>query len=238
MTYNFGGVYNNPSSPYQFSSAPAIPTPPVSGYLAWYDASQITGIADGGSLASWSDSSGNGYTMTQATGGDQPTYYKTTSAKLINGLPAVWFNGSTDSIGNTAISVAQPVTIFVVAQRTSGTGQLFAGDNVDQLTFAASGSVWELYAGSPLNGSTAFDTSVHVFSTVANSSSSLFRVNGTQQAAGNAGTFGLIGGLLLSGSFAGTGLWTGPICEVIVYGSALLTASITSVESYLTTKWL
>ena len=88
------------------------PTAPVAGYSAWWDATQITGIADGAALATWPDASGNGYPFTAAAG-HQPTYYKTTAGKLIHGNPAVWFDGSTTVMHAAVPSTAQPNTLTV-----------------------------------------------------------------------------------------------------------------------------
>ena len=67
---------------------PPVGDPPVGGYIAWYDASQIVEVADGDSLATWADLSGNGYDLSSARYA-APTYYSKTSEYLVNGLPIV-----------------------------------------------------------------------------------------------------------------------------------------------------
>jgi len=55
---------------------------------AWYKADAITGLSDGDAVASWSDSSGGGNTLTQSTAGAQPSY----ETNEVNSLPIVRFD--------------------------------------------------------------------------------------------------------------------------------------------------
>src|SRR5438105_1853536 len=71
------------------SSPLAVVTP-----VQWLDAMQISGVADAVVLDEWPDMSGLGqHAASGQAGGSavRPIYYKTNSAKLVNGLPAVWF---------------------------------------------------------------------------------------------------------------------------------------------------
>ena len=77
--------------------------PPVAGYTGWWDASQISGVADGAKLSSWPDLSGNGHHLAQATGANQPTYYKTTVGQLVNSQPVVVFDGAASGRHNNSI---------------------------------------------------------------------------------------------------------------------------------------
>jgi hypothetical protein len=233
------------------------PVSPVSGYSAWYDASQITSVADGASLASWSDLSGNGNTMA-ATGTAEPTYYKTTSAKLVNGLPAVWFNGSTNIMATSSpISTARTgVTMFVVTQNTAG-GAYYGGlapfcngggpsintYNSPQpngyFGWLSNGVAWEATttpANTGLNaiclalGTSAGTTAVYL--------------NGAQlSSTGYSEPNTPSGPALLGGHFIGTpgdstGQYlTGPLCEALFYPSLLSAANILSVFNYLNHKW-
>lgn len=80
-------------SAYRRSSFGAPFTPAsVSGLQAWYDASAIVGKVDGDAMSSWTDRSGNGLHLVQATGAKQPLY----KLGIINSLPAVRFDGTDD----------------------------------------------------------------------------------------------------------------------------------------------
>lgn len=52
-----------------------VPTDLGANLIAWYDASNAASIIQsGGAVSQWSDLSGNGHHLTQATGANQPTY--------------------------------------------------------------------------------------------------------------------------------------------------------------------
>lgn len=57
------------------------------GLVAWFDASRITGLADGNNVATWNDSSGNNH---HASRGNGAIFY---SVNQVNGKPSVIFRG-------------------------------------------------------------------------------------------------------------------------------------------------
>ncbi len=63
----------------------------VSGLTAWYKPESLQQLNNNDPVSSWPDSSGNGYTLQQATSSEQPAYL----ASGINGLPALAFRGRT-----------------------------------------------------------------------------------------------------------------------------------------------
>jgi hypothetical protein len=213
--------------------------PPVAGYVAWWDASQITSPpADGAVLSSWNDLSGNGHTLTQATTASKPTYYSTTTAKLMNGLPAVWFNGSATEM-DAALVLAQPFTVVAWCQNLntgSVQGYVFEGQaSAVYVRASGTGLGFQAYAGNAFVVQGPYDTSAHYVAAVYNGASSSVTVD-TATTTGNAGANGITTTLQLganNGSFA----FNGPICEVIVYPSALSGANITALNTYLAGKW-
>jgi len=96
-------------------TAPPTPTPVLT---TWFRADAITGVANGVALSSWTDSSGNGFTATQPTAGQRPTYLQNS----LNGLPVVRFN----STNQTYLAFARPVqdnfTILCVFRSAQGIG--------------------------------------------------------------------------------------------------------------------
>ena len=98
------------------NSAQASATPAAPAVRTWFKADAITGLANGAAVGSWSDVSGNGFTATQATPGQRPTY----STSAMNGLPAVHFN----SAGNNSLGFNRPVqddfTMLCVFRSTQG----------------------------------------------------------------------------------------------------------------------
>lgn len=89
----------------------------------WLKADAITGLADSDPVATWPDSSGNGYNATQGTAGDRPLY----KTGIINGRPAVLFDGTSDYLATTALLSALLAgggagTAYVVARANSPGG--------------------------------------------------------------------------------------------------------------------
>jgi len=70
---------------------PFTPTS-IAGLQAWWDASQLTGLADGDPVATWTDMTGNGRHAAQGTAGQQPAY----RAGFLNSLPVLQFDGVND----------------------------------------------------------------------------------------------------------------------------------------------
>lgn len=216
----------------------------ITGLTAWFAADKITGVADGASLAAWPDSSGNGNNATQATGGNQPTYYNTTAAKLVNGLPAVWWANSTDYMTTAAFATALTVgTVFAVASIDNGGANTYVYDGI------ASNNRWALAYGfpglgitqggsAPIQGSFTQGTTVHQYTAgFAASSASFFNLDGVSVGTGNIGAETLTG--ITLGAYYGLQdyNYNGVMCEFLWYNSVLSPTDISKVEAYLKSKW-
>lgn len=116
---------------YQFWSHPvAAPTaPPVAGYSIWLpsdgrkwqDAARtIPATADGASVASWEDYSGNGNHAVQATAAAQPIL----KTALLNSQNVVRYDGVNDSLTAPYVSGVTGTT-FIVVKLLSGTNVTF-----------------------------------------------------------------------------------------------------------------
>jgi len=71
----------------------------LNGLQFWFKADSLV-LSDGTAVSSWSDSSGNGYTASQATGTLQPLYH----TNRINGKPAVTWDRSNDRLTTTSVN--------------------------------------------------------------------------------------------------------------------------------------
>lgn len=229
--------------------APVIPpSPPVAGYVAWWDASKITGVSDGATLSSWADSSGNGNNLTVGTG--SPTYYKTTPAKIINGLPVVNFlsPGQYFTSNSAAFNVGNPYTWIFIMQ-------------CDSVPTASNQVPWTTNQGTPainiIGGTPAqmkmiagltppvvgnVDANLHYWGFVFNSGSSIGQLDGTQTTGLNPGTQSplSVGGYTttyIPDSFSTAFNFLGRVCEIIFYASALTTTQLNSLRAYAQTKW-
>ena len=92
------------------SNSPAT----LAGLVLWLDARQITGLADGVPVASWSDASPALRTATQSTPSSRPIY----RSNAINGRPALRFDGIDDylTVAATLVPGSQNRTLLVVAR--------------------------------------------------------------------------------------------------------------------------
>lgn len=232
----------------------AAPAAPVAGYALWLDASQITGVADGAALSSWPDQSANAYNFT-ATTTQRPTYYKTTAAKLINGNPAVWFNGTSNVMGTAsgvqAVNATDGTwTAFLVGYHNTTAVVLFldARAVVNEMQLGVNGSGLSFFASAYLASGTHYApgqsglslSAASVVAALVSSSAATAYVNGA------AGTPVTVSGALQTatqtvtlGAAGGTGgnFVSGPICELLIYPSALSAANMAANQAYLKAKW-
>ncbi|MEH2032342.1 MAG: hypothetical protein V7K67_22305 [Nostoc sp.] len=109
-----------------YSSIPTVPTFPLTPKYR-FSAAQQSGYVNGVSVGSISDSSGNNITAT-ASGTAQPTY----KTNIINGYPALLFNGSTNylDLGNANL-IADPgdFVIFQVVNYGTTASCSYGGGN-------------------------------------------------------------------------------------------------------------
>lgn len=206
----------------------------LTGLALWLDgddASTFT-FSSGNVVSQWGDKSGNGRNFAQATVAQQPTRSVT-----LNGHSAVKFDATDDVLNYTGpeIAPAQPVTVVCVV-RIDG-GNFVVIDNTTSGRILIQGFVggnWRMFGGSVLDGGVAVLGSLNSMVMVFNGASSDLRQNGASAATGNAGTngFGSGAGTYVLGSAADI-----VIGEFIVVAGAVSGADLTSLESYLGTKW-
>ena len=201
----------------------ALPGPPVSGYIAWYDAGSISGTT-------WTDKTGNGYNATIGGSG----YSVTTTTG--NGATA-----SFDTLqGTTASTVVFPsgvvpstYTLFYIARYTGGTRRrILQGQTINWLSGFWSGNTGVAYHSGWLTPQTDIHFNNWFYST---DQKSLYRSNGvTRSTSGGGATSDTIA--------INSGQWAGEssdfmIAEIIVYASELNSTDYAAVESYLATKY-
>jgi hypothetical protein len=213
-----------------------VPVPLRVGATAWFDASDTESITQSGGLVSqWSDLSGNGYDVAQATSANQPT----TGSRTLNGLNVLDFDGSSDYLqGAFGVTLTQPNTIFAVFKRDSA-GTMFLYDGIDSSNrhaqYFSSGN-YKAFAGTTINGGTV-DTDPHISRAVFNGSSSSLFIDGSSVVAGDAGALSL-NGITLGAQYTAANVLDGAIAELIVVDGTLTADEITLVENYLTEKWI
>jgi hypothetical protein len=203
-----------------------VTVPPTNGLSYWLDATVKSKLTLANTnVTAWADSSTNAVNFAQGTPANQPVYV----TNVINGLPAVRFNGTSHKM--VASKAANAQTVFIVNKVKAradidGIWGWNANDIGIRLTAAstwAPGNTGDFaYNGQTyINGlpGAAFTYSVPHLVTA---------VSATQRT----------GWTTSIGQYYASSRWyNGDIGEVLVYGSALSTDDRFSVEAYLKSKW-
>lgn len=206
---------------------------------AWYDADQITGLSDNDPISSWSDSSGNGRTLTQGTSTLRPVY----NTGVQNSLPVTTWDGG-DSLINAGSASSQPWTVFIVcsADLASPTTNQFLFDSESSSSARCAGYTrdsssddFSVFAGSE-QAARGYTTDPVILVFYFNGNSSYIRLNGSQSGNVAAGS-NQWQPLTLGARFGDTEGWDGWIGEVIIYNQTITGTNISTIESELSTKW-
>jgi len=161
------------------------------------------------------DQTGGGAHMLQATAGNQPQLI----FNCIGSLPCMSFNGSSQFLLATLATVAFPVSVSIVVDRTGAfTTQQAAfnfhtGAGTGQFFFLASANSLSLYNGSALTNATVADSAFHAANGVYNSTTSSLYVD-NQSATNGATGAGAVGTVVSIGALTGgSSVLTGEITE-------------------------
>jgi hypothetical protein len=195
-------------------------------------------VSDGDPVGQWTDQSGNGNHATQTTAAKKPLY----KVSIVNGQPVVRFDGTNDYLATANVTIAQPITTFVVFQRTAAlkasSHALLALTPTIVITPTPNGFT-SLDAGTAWIDGTAWAASTFFLSTVVvNGASSVLYKNGASDATGNPGSAGWATEPIVVGSTDGTNNFLGgDVTEIIIYNSALSAGNRQQVENYLNAKY-
>jgi hypothetical protein len=221
----------------------------VSNLVAWYDASQITGLSDGDPIAQWNDLSGNGYHLLQATAANKPLYKTNGSLHLPH---YVYFDGTDDHMTKVfGATYNQPNTIIIIGRfrNASPLSIQVAYDGMSAVTRhlvalvpAATPHMSHLYAGGSYRACNYIGPEVGHFGIMRalfNGASTQFRDSRSLVIADSD-----IGTQASSGFLLGAGYGTPynsyaevDICEIIFYNKILSQNEYTQLDLYLARKW-
>jgi len=251
-------IANITASYLQGGAAPPTFTPnSIDNCIFWLDSTDSSTITQSGNLVSqWLDKSTNGgYVMTAST--TKPTYhvngFGSLSAPYLSS-DATQYMMSNSDFGGAPMSGDALFTIFIVfsaaSLNASGnylTGWGTAGTGTDPGIYYDSGNTpisFGFGGGENYKTTTPLATSTNYIYTYQKTTigpidtNSLLRINGIQLSAAassgttpNANTAGPIG-IFCWGDFTSQP-WNGSIASVVIYSSALTTAQIVQVETYL-----
>ena len=217
----------------------------VSTTEVWLDATDNDTITESsGAVSQWTDKTSNAFTFDQATGANQPTV----TSSVLNSLQGIVFDGASDRLVNTTLSITQPYTVFVVARTENATGgnrhYVFDGrvnSPSDRSLLALRGdstnkpSIW---AGSWGAHADTTDTNFHVFRADFNGASSFIGIDGDIDAV-NAGSTSnnLDNGMVLGCNYDGTAdFLDGAICELVILVNGS-TNDKDRIEGYMAWRW-
>lgn len=201
----------------------------LSNLKAWYAASRISGIANGGAVATWPDLSGNGLHLVQATGSKQPLY-------TLSDITCVRFDGTDDFVGLN-FTQNQPSASFVLYRTRSAAANKFFADGSSagataSLLLSGTGLAIRAFAGSFLDNTTAVADNVwNYVGGIWNGASGALRVNGISTS-GNTGASNAAG-FTLGAKGDGTSPAPVDVAAAVVCASVPLSADIVLIEQYL-----
>ena len=209
---------------------------------AWWDFSDISTITKDGSdkVSVVEDKSGNGFDLTQTSGGSQPTWLSADR----NGLDTVDF-GSAGFMRASWDVLSQPhITGGTCYMPNSTTSQLNVYDiyaSVDGNSgggFANSdtASTLVIYSPSSVTGSDSGAYSTWAYWINTYGSSADMRINGSSKGTGDSGSTGY-NGITVNAHRSGSNKGSIIAGEIFIYTSALSGSDITALETYLSDKW-
>jgi len=239
-------VFGHGGSGFQAPNVPVILTPPVVGYMAWYDAQQVN-ATDGSSVTSWADLTGS-YPATQGTPANQPKFYKSTPANLINGHPAILFDGVATYLSTLTPVLTTPISLFCVVKLsvTDTNNKSVAGPSSGHSFLFSTSTNWITFFPSAMYGPTASATTNPIAITAVispiTSPPSFVQTDSAILTTATAYTASDTG-YMIGGNWGGTNqtvpgnYFPGLIGELILYPFALTTAQANSMHTYAQTKW-
>lgn len=226
-------------------------SPPVAGYIGWWDASDVSSLTIVSSeLSRWDDKSGYGRHLTQATAGLLPAY----GARTIKGIVVPDWDGSNDFMSSAAPFDDSTGSAFIVAM-TDATGAnagLLSAATNDGNTFyvGTDGRLKTDKTGATLLGSqgNATVTAMQAFAAAQVCAAALPAVFQRLDGVGEtddptAFSFTQPKSLEVGRYPVSVGYWNGPIAEIILYSDPFLTSTgyqderVEETMTYLKNKW-
>jgi|GEM_PF-337990 len=209
----------------------------INSLALWLDASQLTGLANGQQVNTWTDMSGQtNHALRQS--GSSAGYPQYVTGQL-NGKPVVRFNSGNGNTGD-YFKFNRITTIrsaFWVLKENAGTsdGHFLLGDDssYDFHRASANGPLWEVANGwSSLN---IRNGTTKLMGTATNGTTAALPANQFQVV--SLVTVGNVQANQVTQDRVYHGSWQGDIAEILIYTNALSASDETSVGSYLTTKY-
>jgi len=218
----------------------------LSGLRLWLKADSITGVANGASVLSWNDESGQANHATAPSAFAAPTFV----LSGIGGRPSLNFGGTAYMRGSALpFATSGPYTVVTVQQAASISSQRchFAiGDSLSGgFSFGRSTGGLDAILNEAVGTLTGAASTTNAQKWVATRSGAgpggvtALRINGADQtlSAPTANAIAGTGSYIVGGRVNNSALWTGTFAEVIVLDSLADAATITQIETYLFNRY-
>jgi hypothetical protein len=241
MFNGFGFQITNPIFTRQGSGgvAPIVLPTDISGLQVWYKPSGL--VTAGSEITDWTDDSGNGYNMTQATSTNRP------ALATFLGKNAASFDGTNDFMDSPSVPYStNDLTIFFIGQHTAITGQhIIYSKNVStsERTFMMTtsqartrigGTNYDIGnvapTGTPIKAIHAYDRDGNYSANINN-----VAIGSVSIAAASAVDLGGI--QRLGGSPSVTLMWNGIVGELFTYNRLLTPEETTQINDYIFSEW-
>lgn len=208
----------------------------------WLDAADAGTITlNGSAVSQWRDKSGNNRDVSQPTATKQPVY----ANNILNGLSALSFDGSNDSLFTNAatITLNQPVHRFIVCKFLTKTfnSVVFDSDTQSNAFFfyngESPGGKWAWNGGSY---GTSDVTSNHIHYNFYNNTASYYSTDGATPSGPVSAGANTLQGVRIGGlraEFINGYAFQGYVYEVLLVQGTLSDADRQKLEGYLAWKW-
>jgi len=208
----------------------------ISGCVGWYDAADAGTITEIDSKVSgWDDKSTEENHMVQTSAGERPAY--DSSFAVANNKPAVVWTGGTQHFDMT--SIMTPGYCVIVTAYKDGLDSDF--DNFQGLWENTASGIHGGLLGFAARNDWWFQTSTQVLESSKNDAAFSSIVLPLPLTVLSVDTAHIVNPFIVNAfgyNDGGSGRgWDGPICEAIFYSADPSGAEITSLKSYLYTKW-
>lgn len=217
----------------------------LSNVRLWLRADQGTSAAaDGDSVSTWRDVSGNGNDATQTTSASQPVYKE----NILNGKPVIRFDGSNDAIatsttGRLGVTNAD-YELFVVVKTNSTDLVFIVSAGSEHLEAHINGGLGIRYIPNTgiyvdYGSSNEFnDGSAHLISLRASSSNAILRIDGIDRASSGSSGICSTDATLMFGARLNSGYFlNGDIAECVLYNRNLDSLERSAIETSLAQKY-
>lgn len=213
-----------------------VPAVPATNAVVRLFGENIVGVADGGVVPIWPDTSGNNNSPVQFTAANQPAFRATGGP---NSRACVETDGAapanTDYLRK-AFTWNQPAHVFLVAKYLTAPASgdtLIDGGVANGLRLYNNSGKYSLFAGAGLDAAQSVDTGWHLFEIVFNGASSSIRVDNNAAATGNAGATNPAGLIIGVAGDLGTGPSDARFAALVGYSAVQSAETIAAIRASL-----